>query len=1268
MNDTGTRDALPLLAFTLRRLCECFGGDGRLSVDKYESLGRLEGAIREEAERVIAVADPVLEDLDALHAAFVPTMVRINAEGGYARRRALFDDLPRRALPLLRRFVDARLLVTDRDAEGRETIEVAHEALLRTWPQLGVWLTEDQDKLRLLEGLQRAAEEWDQGGRRDDILVHRDGRLKDAEALLANPRFIVPEASVERAYLDTCRAAQDAREAAEKEEQERRIRDAERIAEEQKKTVLAQKRTTRNTRIGLVVALVLAALAGLTTFVAYDEKQAAQSSLADADYREAREKLELGKVHESLPLLAHAIRMEPAYLPGRGLLLDLLMRKNWAVPLAVFDLEGSTSYTEFSPDGALVALAFQDRTVRVWDAATGKPLTEPMRHEGEISSIEFSPDGRRLLTIDDEKTARVWDAYTGKPLIDPIGPADAGGFNPDGTRLLVFLRPTGSSDDTTRYSDVQVRDIQTGKILSQVGRVIFATFSPDGTRLLIGSEERAAQVLDASTGTPLTKPMRHAGKLSDARFSADGMRVVTASEDHTARAWDALTGKPLTEPMRHEGEVSQAQFSPDGTRILTVLGHSRSTLNASGVSTEYGPAQLWDAYTGRPVSEPIRPMGNVRIGRFSPNGARLLIVSGGATAQVWDARSGKALIEPIHPGTGGRHIWADFSPDGTQIVTYEDDGPAQVWDAQTGKPSIEPIQPEGGNSRAQLNLNGTRLYTVSNFRIGRVWDIRAGPALTEPLRHEGNIVDVQFSPDGQRLATASTEGDARIWDVKAGRTVTAPLRHYGPVTSAEFSPDGSRLVTASVDKRARVWDAHTGEMLIEPLRHEDMVISARFSPDGKRVVTGSKDHTARIWDTRSGEQLTEPLRHEGEVFDARFSPDGRRVFTSSLDKTARIWDANTGRALGKPLNFTMDSRITAEGWLAHWPFWKSFQVFSHDGKRLLIRSGNAYTNVQVWDIRSGKTLIELHDLTPNSYWLSPDGSRVVSVPIFSEIPSVWDVQTGKLLSQDIQSQNRPVALVNFGPDGDRLVTARRGGDVRIWEARTGKAMTSSLRHEGLITSARFSSDGNRLLTVTEDQTVRVWDVFITPPNDSELIASLAEVVTGQRVNEQGIVVPVPDTVERLAELRKQTKDATAADGLGKLFMRWFLADRWTRTISPLSSITVPEYIQRRIAEGRIGEASLFFHGHSLLSEIEKFEGHSPQILREGTLAPNRSNTERVTPNQSPTGVQVPEGDHPKSAEAEATSPTGTQPQPENPPVPEPASSSSNNDAKPVINK
>ena len=53
---------------------------------------------------------------------------------------------------------------------------------------------------------------------------------------------------------------------------------------------------------------------------------------------------------------------------------------------------------QFSPDGQRVVTASEDNTARLWDAASGKPIGEPMKHEDAVISAQFSPDGQRVVT------------------------------------------------------------------------------------------------------------------------------------------------------------------------------------------------------------------------------------------------------------------------------------------------------------------------------------------------------------------------------------------------------------------------------------------------------------------------------------------------------------------------------------------------------------------------------------------------------------------------------------------------------------------------------------------------------------------------------------------------------------------------------------------------------------------------------------------------------------------------------------------------------
>ncbi len=85
------------------------------------------------------------------------------------------------------------------------------------------------------------------------------------------------------------------------------------------------------------------------------------------------------------------------------------------------DIFVQTLTAQFSPDGKHIVTSSADRTARVWNADTDRPLIDPLRHISDIISAEFSPDGKRALSASSgEHLVRVWDATTGKRA-DPIG-------------------------------------------------------------------------------------------------------------------------------------------------------------------------------------------------------------------------------------------------------------------------------------------------------------------------------------------------------------------------------------------------------------------------------------------------------------------------------------------------------------------------------------------------------------------------------------------------------------------------------------------------------------------------------------------------------------------------------------------------------------------------------------------------------------------------------------------------------------------------------
>ena len=595
--------------------------------------------------------------------------------------------------------------------------------------------------------------------------------------------------------------------------------------------------------------------------------------------------------------------------------------------------------------------------------------------------------------------------------------------------------------------------------------------------------------------------------LHSAQFSPDGKKIATACWT-AAQIWDAQTGKALTQPLPHKGEVNSAQFSPDGKQLAT----------ASSDQT----AMLWDVQTGRPLHKPLIHAGGVNSAQFSPDGRSIVTASQDGTARVWDVSSGQLIGEPLEHGIWMN--WAEFSPDGKRILTTSQDGAAQVWEMQ------------------------------------------GGPSLSQALKQHGEISWAQFSPDGKRVVTASKDGTAQVWDAYSGLPVTGPLQHgtnvepqrswtwqlplvealrkYGTnVISAQFSPDGRRIVTASNDHTARVWDAQNGQLLNRLVLDNDWVQPAVFSPDGKRIVTAAY-HTARVWDAESGKPLTGPLKHPWMVSPPQFSPDSKRIVTGERNGSTRVWDAQTGQALTDPFPGGYGNVVQ----------------FSPEGRRIVTASRDGAA--RVWDSQTGQPLTEplKHGGPVNSAQFSPDGSRIVTASE-DQTARVWDAYTGLPLTDPLEHSFR-VASAQFSPDSERIVTAS-GDAAWVWDSQTGQPLTEPLRQEGNINFARFSPDGRRIITASDDHTARIWDISPAPRGYPDWLPQVAEAISGKCVNNQGVVEPTKLDRGKIMNQIRQRLNQQPDDGDWIRWGRWLLADRETRTISPFARVTIPEYRERQ---------------------------------------------------------------------------------------------------------
>jgi WD40 repeat protein len=405
------------------------------------------------------------------------------------------------------------------------------------------------------------------------------------------------------------------------------------------------------------------------------------------------------------------------------------------------------------------------------------------------------------------------------------------------------------------------------------------------------------------------------------------------------------------------------------------------------------------------------------------------------------------------------------------------------------------------------------------------------------FRAGGDIEHIAISPDGKQFATATWISKGRlmlaVWDGATGQTIREYEVNRQLFKGFVWGSEGAfavvvRAEPGTKDKPGkvfpddfRVWDFTRAAPPLLPQvtvglgtpswwvdadwpntgpKYSDFQISA----DGSRLAalwSGDK-HAVHVFELKTADTAAQlkrvgtlDLGAEGAE-EVRISADGKSVVTfrtlaNDGEMTATRWDVATGKP-AKSVRVAWGTRL----------------MVTPDSLGLVVfNQGVSEWGFDQYDLTTGeKRQLTRWKYDPNDpaqpidwggFAFTPSGRELVVVVAGKDRRTyVIDLATGKERG-GLEGHAQVVAdglgiVTAVSADGARIATADASGLVRLWDAKTLRAINDAPGHRAPVEHAQLSPDGKRLLTWADDGTIRLWDLatgkelraFISTPGSS----------------------------------------------------------------------------------------------------------------------------------------------------------------------------------------
>lgn len=535
-----------------------------------------------------------------------------------------------------------------------------------------------------------------------------------------------------------------------------------------------------------------------------------------------------------------------------------------------------------------------------------KPLLQidSQGHQGMIKEVMFTKDGKQLVSASDDKTVRVWDVATGELLRTIRGQISRshGGkiftaaLSPDNRWLAIGGWLDKVEDyDLDQLAQIRIIDFETGEIVRSLqgheSVMDGLAFGPDSRTLISGNTDESAIIWDVKTGKILHHLKGHTDTIYAVDISPDGWRAATGADDDTIRLWNLRSGELIAVLEGHEGDIPDVAFTPDGKYLLT--GSYDMSI------------RLWDAEDGSFIK--VLATQDHRVESLSISSDSSMVLTGhgdGADGQinrVFAIPSGESITSfTEHDGVVVGTAWA---PKGNLVATAGGDKkPIYLWDATTGE-IIRKIE-GAGSSVWHVGFSGDKIG------FGQTWT-------ADTILGQGKLTH-QFDLNKRSLKALKSDKDWRKASLKEGSiSINTKYGAIDPIMyimedeeivhtierdpsdgddhrSITLNPSGSLAFSGASFGVLSAYSTATGEKMHEYVGHTGDVWGVATSEDGRFLVSGANDQTLRLWDIETDENLLTIFHASDDewvawtpegFFDA--SPDGAKYIGYHLN---RGWD------------------------------------------------------------------------------------------------------------------------------------------------------------------------------------------------------------------------------------------------------------------------------------------------------------------------------------------------------------------------------------------